>query len=46
MTVTVQHVDGSYRLVGSGPGVKVANAFLAHLQTPPALGADGTRVCS
>jgi site-specific recombinase XerD len=32
MTVAVEHVDGSYRLAGSWPGVAVANAFLAHLQ--------------
>jgi integrase/recombinase XerC len=33
MTVAVRLVDGSHRLVGTWPGVEVANAFLAHLQT-------------
>lgn len=32
MTVAVEHADGSHRLIGSWPGVEVANAFLAHLE--------------
>src|SRR6266545_3377102 len=33
MTVVVEYGAGSHRLIGSWPGVAVANAFLAHLQT-------------
>lgn len=33
MTVAVMRGGDSHRLVGSWPGVDVANAFLSHLQT-------------